>query len=807
MSCYRLDMFEPFAECSSCPLNNSKKVSTYFTNDNKCDVLIIGQSPGMNEVLQDRPFIGRSGDLINKVINNYTDNVTYINIMSCRPVDESGNRDRAPATAELRCCRKRFVADFKHVIDVYDPKVVVVLGKSARQETNRILKTVTLSQPVHFLDHPAYILRKSHLLKSYNSSLHEIMKSVFHSSVNDELCSKFVNYDMVWVNNNVLVSDNSSRDKFINDVYSSHNIGVDIETNMLDMFDDNFIIGTMAVSCDEFTYFFKFKKESNYRFPDELIEVLGDDKVEKIFADILFDVVALKVKGIDVRNYTDLMPVAFLHNNTYNNYDLESITMRYMPEYASYKSKFKSTLDDNKYLEAPLEELMTYNCLDSLTTKMCYNKIYNDLPDSSVKVFDKITKRLLPVLVDIKMNGMKIDVDMLNMYKSVFESRKVELSKYFLDKYGITKLNSTPQIRKWLFEDLKIKPLKFTNNEKTTPSTDKKALELYVHKVPDVKLLYEERRITNLLTYFIPSIERSVHDGVVHPQYKHYGIQSYRLSCKSPNLQGIPRDSTGIDVLDKNPLRRLFISRRFDSYIVEYDYSQQEVRIIADLSGDDNMRKAFVEGKDIHRFVASIVFAKKEDEISKFERQIAKGCVFGAIFGVSARELAMDLHVPEREAQGYLNIFSNRFPKVIRYINNTGRITAEKGVILSVFGKPRKFNIYRDNVLDCKREGANHTIQSPGADFTYMSLIRARDKFIKDGTYNNGVMFIHTVHDSIITEVSSQYLKYSMDIMMNIMSDVPKTTGFKIPFEVDYKIGRRWGENLTIEEVLNGEVK
>jgi len=707
---FKVDNFESSANCSACTLNNTPKVFSCISNVSQVDILVIGQSPGLNEVKEGKPFVGASGELIHRVLDQYSKNTAMVNIISCRPEDQETNKDRQPSTIEVKCCRPRLDADINYIISHLPPKTILVFGAIAKKEMQRILKSNPSYEkiPIATFDHPAYILRNRHLEPRYVAQLHNHMKSIFGNSSTVSVEEKFVTY-----------TDNLKH-QFVEDAYSSKNVGVDIETNSLNVFSLSFIIGTIAVSCDKFTYFFDCR-EKDIKEYDVLVDFLQSDKVQKVFADILFDVVALAQYNIKVRNYSDLFPLAFIYDNTYNEYGLEAISMRYMPDLAGYKSKFKSSLVEHDYLGAPTEELKRYNAYDSYMTRMLYNYIYDRLDVKAKTIFEKITVKLLPVLVVLKCSGMKIDADLLDQYTGIFKGRIDELSKYFNDKYGVTNINSTPQISKWLFETLKLKPIKYNDltatqkakgQKKGSPSTDKEVLEAYANEVPDVNPLYEARRVTNVLTYFLPSIKESLDDrDIVHPNFKHYGIQSFRLACKAPPLQGIPRDETKSEFLNQYPLRRLFVARFSDSYILECDFSQQEVRIVAELARDKGMMDTFAKNEDIHKFVGSLVFEKPIDQITKFERQIAKGCVFGAIFGASAKEMSVRLHMPEKQAQTYLNKFVDAFPSVSDYLALQHRAVKKNGVIHTVLGRPRKFLIdsnSRSAIADAEREAANH---------------------------------------------------------------------------------------------------
>jgi len=129
------------ANCESCPLKNSKKVSSLILDDSGVDVCIVGQSPGYEEVQQGRPFCGRSGDLINKILQQYTKKIAYINVLSCRPLDTVTNKDRPPSAMEVKCCRARLDSDIDYVLTKFLPKITLVLGVIAKKEIQRLVKS------------------------------------------------------------------------------------------------------------------------------------------------------------------------------------------------------------------------------------------------------------------------------------------------------------------------------------------------------------------------------------------------------------------------------------------------------------------------------------------------------------------------------------------------------------------------------------------------------------------------------------------------------------------------------------------
>ena len=760
--------------CESCPLNNSRKVLSSIPDSPK--LLVVGQSPGRKEQSVGKPFVGKSGQLIRSVIGNFLDTdseVAYINAMRCRPVDASG-RDRQPLSSELKCCKKYFLSDLHRVYEKHNIKITFIFGAVAKKQ----LQHQKLINPYYF-EHPASVLRKGRdSTERFKRQIHAVLTSIFSSK---DLFNKF----------QLLV--NPSEEEFQR-FTSGHDVfAVDTETNSLNIFGSDFRMHVVTVSSPDAVAFIDIHGND---IPKYLAMFLLNASIKKVFANVLFDVVAFEKLGFQVNNYEDIFPLAFMLDNTYHNYDLKSLVFRNFPHYAGYER----SVDRSSIMQSERNSLIRYACYDAILTLMLYNKFIEELKQSDMEhIYNKITVPLLPVLVNITMNGIKVDIALLREYKSKLSIALLELKRYLLKVAGINNINSAPQVRKWLYEDKKVKVRVTT--EKGLPSTNKRVIKLLARQIPDVMVLYEARRISHLFSYFFSSLEEHMQgDGFIHPIFKHYGVQTFRLACKSPNIQGIPRSETGLPVLDKFPLRRLFISRSPDYYIAELDYSQQEVRIIACLSQDQNMLRAYQQGKDIHRFVASIIFSKSEEEISKFERQIAKGCVFGAIFGASARELALDSDISEQEASKYLNTFFLRFPSIKRYIDYYNNYSVRRRLSKTVLGRKRRF-LKQEKNLDVGREGANFTIQSLGADFTFLSLIKFH-KYLKEEGLLDKCYIINVVHDSIMIDVHKDYLVQCVLKLREIMTSIPAKLGFPIEFKVDYKIGRRWSESVKELEQL-----
>ena len=776
-----MDFFE-LCDCESCLLNNSGRVSSRFDNKEQVDIIILGKSPNRQEVLKKELFVGDTGNLIRPILKAYTENVMFINVLGCRPVDSKGN-DRQPKASEIKACRPRTLSELDYVINKYNPKLVILLGTVAQAEYSKLLdyKPQYVDIPHHHLEHPSYILHNRQIMPRYIKDFNNVLKSVFCSNIDTIIDKQFIDYTP------------DLYDMFTQDYKSSELVGVDIETNSKDLLHKKeFFIGTTAVSCDKYTWFFDYRN-SDIRECLPLRECLAYEGVKKVFTNIMYDVVGLGYKGFEVVNYTDIQPLAFLYDNTLIKYDLESLVLRYAPEWGTYKSRFKATLVDGNYLGASKDVLRVYNSADAYTPKLIYRYLYANIDKATHILFERVTERLLPVLVHMCMSGFNVDWKLWDLYKQMYEERLQEIKEKFKDEYGIANIMSPQQISKWLYEDLKLKPFRFSAETKQ-PSTDKFVIKAFAKKVPKVLELYEARKLAKLLSDLVAAMWEFKDDkGYIHPNYKHFGIQSGRLSCTKPNLHGVPRDVTEFEVINKYPFRRVFTSRGDDWYIVDCDFSQQEIRIIAELSGDPNLIKAYSLDKDVHKFVASLVFGKKEEEVSKFERQVAKSCSFGTVYGISEMGLADTLNVSVKEAKRYLDTFFRTFPRVKMFIDKSKNDAIRQGFVRTILGRPRKFVITKKNAEAVKREATNHKIQSTAADIGFLSLINLYNGLKGFGLLGKYAYIVHMVHDSIMLDVHKTCLDFVKDYTVKTMSEVPAKLGFKVKFDVDVKVSKQWG--------------
>lgn len=443
----------------------------------------------------------------------------------------------------------------------------------------------------------------------------------------------------------------------------------------------------------------------------------------------------------------------------------------------------------------------------------------NILPSEN-KLIDVYRHLLLPatfVISELEDFGFRIDLKTLeNMecgYLEKLQSIEDKVRSFpevlQLEKETNTKfnLNSSEKLRTLLYDKLQLHKnnTKIPKTDKGKLSTNKHAIKILKGSHELVNLLEQHKKYSTLYTMFVkPMKSRLYSDGRLRANFLIHRTATGRLACTNPNLQQIPRnissEEVGFDFDPELNIKLMFCSSGADWTLVEVDYSQMELRILAEYSEDEHMLEIFSSGGDIHLEVAKRIFRK--DKVEDFERKIAKNINFGIIYGKSAQTLAEDLGVSEKEAEKFIRQHFQSMPKVEKFINTVQEFVLKNRYITSMFGRRREINFdldRLDTVSEAFRKAVNTPIQSTASDYTLVSLINITDLLKKFKFKSRPVA---TIHDSIVFDVYNKELKSVVEIIRTVMENPQNSLIYwnrKVPFEVDMKGGERWGkmEKLT----------
>ncbi len=390
----------------------------------------------------------------------------------------------------------------------------------------------------------------------------------------------------------------------------------------------------------------------------------------------------------------------------------------------------------------------------------------------------------------MEQDGIKLDCKVLEELSKNVEQRLVKLIEEIYELSACQfNINSPKQLREVLFEKLKLPVIKRT---KTGPSTNEEVLKSLKsrHKLP--ALLLEYRQLTKLKNTYIDALPLLVdkETGMLHTSFNQAATETGRLSSSNPNLQNIPVKTE----IGRN-IRRAIIAQAPGHYLVSFDYSQIELRILAHLSGDENLTLAFKEERDVHRLTAALVYHLKENDVTDEMRDTAKRVNFGIIYGLSPYGLSRDLDITLDEAQAFIDAYFLRYPKVKDYIEKQIKTAANLGFVTTILGRRRYLPEISNKNLTIRqfaeRQAINTPIQGSASDMIKLAMIHIHRLLKEKGLKSKMIL---QVHDELVFDVPYLELGELIDLVKERMENVLK---LDVLIKVDVKKGRNW---LEMEE-------
>ena len=388
----------------------------------------------------------------------------------------------------------------------------------------------------------------------------------------------------------------------------------------------------------------------------------------------------------------------------------------------------------------------------------------------------------------MEQQGVLIDSQQLRQQSQDLATRIAELEKEVHEEAGETfNLGSTKQLQHILFEKMSLPIVKKT--PKGAPSTSEEVLQELALEYSLPQKIMEYRGLTKLKNTYTDKLPKMINHrtGRVHTSYHQAVTATGRLSSTDPNLQNIPiRNEAGRRV------RQAFVPREGNK-IVAADYSQIELRIMAHLSEDKGLLDAFANGKDIHKATAAEVFGIALEDVTTEQRRSAKAINFGLIYGMSAFGLAKQLNIPRNEAQKYMDLYFERYPGVLDYMDRTRESAKEKGYVETVFGR----RLYLPDIKasnGARRKGAeraaiNAPMQGTAADVIKMAMIKVDDWIAKNAS--DDVTMMMQVHDELVFEIKEDKVDDYVSIIKTLMESAAT---LNVPLDVEVGIGENWDE-------------
>jgi DNA polymerase-1 len=397
---------------------------------------------------------------------------------------------------------------------------------------------------------------------------------------------------------------------------------------------------------------------------------------------------------------------------------------------------------------------------------------------------------LIPVLAQMEYEGVKIDPNQLLEYSKILthELSQIEAKARTMADEPTLNLSSPRQIGIVLYEKMNLNP-RAKKNQKENYHTDEETLMELIDKHPIINAILEFRATKKLLSTYIDPLPALINPdtGKIHTTFNQALTSTGRLSSVRPNLQNIPiRTEKGREI------RKAFVPCNPDGFIVSADYSQIELRLIAELSQDEGLLEDFRHGQDIHASTASKIFKISPLEVTREQRRQAKVANFGIIYGISAFGLSQRLNIPRGEAKILIDEYFKNYPKVKEYMDNAIKRGKEQGYVETLFGRKRYLpDINSKNQVVrglSERNAINAPIQGSAADIIKMAMINVHNRIKKEKL--KSVMVLQ-VHDELVFDVISSELDIMLKLVKEEMENVYKLS---IPLIVDCSYGKNWLE-------------
>ncbi|WP_221793503.1 DNA polymerase I [Oceanobacter mangrovi] len=522
----------------------------------------------------------------------------------------------------------------------------------------------------------------------------------------------------------------------------------------------------------------------------QLKPLLEDPEQKKVGQHMKYDAHVLANHGIELRGVQfDTQLESYVLDSVATHHDMDSLALKYLGyKTVSFEDIAGKGAKQKTFNQIELDVAGPYAAEDADITLRLHQTLWPKLQQQGglAQVFSDIEMPVMPVLTAMESLGALINADMLYEQSGEIEQKLQLLERQAHDAAGqVFNLGSPKQLGEILFEKLQLPVIKKT--PKGAPSTAEEVLVQLAedgHELP--RLITEHRGLAKLKSTYTDKLPAMIagSTGRVHTSYHQAVAATGRLSSSDPNLQNIPIRSD-----EGRRIRQAFVAP--EGYkLVAADYSQIELRIMAHLSNDDGLLKAFGEGRDIHRATAAEVFEVAEADVTDNQRRSAKAINFGLIYGMSAFGLAKQLGIGRAEAQDYVNLYFQRYPGVADYMETTREQARERGYVETIFGRRLYLpEIKSKNVprrQHAERTAINAPMQGSAADIIKRAMIRVFDWLPQSGFDARMVM---QVHDELVLEVKEDQAEAFAEALKQQMQ---AAADLKVPLLVEAGIGDNW---------------
>ncbi|EOC99852.1 DNA polymerase I [Caldisalinibacter kiritimatiensis] len=545
----------------------------------------------------------------------------------------------------------------------------------------------------------------------------------------------------------------------------------------------------LGIKIDEDkSYYIDFEQlnlEETLRIFKEIIE---SNDIKKSGHNLKKDILVFLKHNIHMQGiYFDSMIGQYLIAPSQNKYSLKNLAY----EYLTIDIKNEEEILGKGRKKKAFKELQLEERVEFLSNQL--NVIYNiEQPiiekievQNMYKLYNEVEIPLIEVLASMEYEGFKVDVDKLNELGEEFDKKIEGLTKSIYDLAGEEfNINSPKQLGKILFEKLELPVIKKT---KTGYSTSAEVLEKLSGEHDIIEKILEYRQITKLKSTYVDGLMSVIdgNTGKVHSSFNQTITTTGRISSTEPNLQNIP-----IKTEEGRKIRKVFVPQSEEYKLVDADYSQIELRVLAHISDDEKLKEAFFTDEDIHTKTASEVFGVPKEEVTSIMRSRAKAVNFGIMYGISDYGLSRDLKISRKEAKQYIENYLSNYKKVKEYMSNVIKCGKEKGYVETILNRRRYLPELKSRNYNVRsfgeRMAMNTPIQGSAADIIKIAMVNVY-KELK--TRNMESKLILQVHDELIIEAHKDELEEVKSLLKSLMEDAVELS---VPLKADMNTGDSW---------------
>ncbi len=607
----------------------------------------------------------------------------------------------------------------------------------------------------------------------------------------NEIFAESVNTDR----NFTTITTPAQLDEWLAKINNADIISFDTETTGLDPLVSTIVGMSFSVQAGEAAYlplthdYFDAPEQLDFKEALATLKpILENPTIKKVGQNLKYDKHILANHGIvlnGIAHDTLLQSYVLESHRTHN---MDDLAMRHLGlETIHFEDVAGKGAKQVPFNEVTVETASDYAAEDADITLQLHQTLLTHVQkDEKLNyIYSEIEMPSMEVLYTIERNGVLIDANMLNQQSNEIGMRLIELENkaYELADQKFN-LASPKQLQEILFDKLGIKPLKKTPSGK--PSTNEDVLQELALDHPLPKVILEYRGLAKLKSTYTDKLPKMINaeTGRVHTSYNQAVAITGRLASSDPNLQNIP-----VRTAEGRRIREAFIAPE-GSHIVSADYSQIELRIMAHLSKDEGMLKAFANNEDIHKATAAEVFGVEKDKVESEQRRFAKVINFGLIYGMSAFGLAQNLNIERSAAQRYIERYFARYPGVRQYMDDTRELAKEKGYVETYFGRrlwvPEINSANGTRRAGAERAAINAPMQGTAADLIKLAMVAVQNWLVSEGLQTKLIM---QVHDELVLEVPDGELALVKEKLPELMQNVAT---LDVPLLAEVGVSNNW---------------